>query len=517
MPRRLRAAPLSLGFFGGSLASGNVMLDAQLAVSLENPDSDPAGNITLAEFQDTPLSSLVSLTGGGSASGSVSANLGSLGTFFPIGTPTISFTTGNPFESPSLTFNAAFEQVRSFTNISSVSFLGVLEQLGLSLEGVSGSSVLDTALQLASQSRLGDLIDLGGILRKGLSEDLIDEDGVPTFATAQELAADLAAVLGLPASTISANYVPASKELTYHLLIDHTFASVDVPFGIDLDLSPVGDFTSSGEIAVNANGSLELTLGINLSDPSAVMVATTAAPANGKISADAEFLLKLGLGTPVAVTLPQSATSTNANRNDLVADLTAALATAGLSGSVVAALDGNNRLTLKTTTSALGIAALELRAADYDPDGPPSSDPIVTELGFLERHFAFDSLANHAFIEDASLDGSVSLSADDIDAAAKIGFLKVAVVDGTGNAEASFSLDIKDPATQTAGGRVGLFELVSALATGVTTVIDPPTIDGSLAVSLPLTATIFGVPIGVAGAQRLLAGYHHRHPDCNTQ
>ncbi len=506
----LATGPMSIGFFGAVVASGNLMIDAQLGVSLANPDADPAGNITLAELQDTSLASLVSLTGGGSASGSISATLGSLGTFLPIGTPTISFSSSNPFDAPNLSFNAAFDQVRSFTNISSISFLGVLEQLGTFLEGVAGSSVLDERLQLVSQSRIGDLIDLGGILRKGLAEELVDVDGVPTFATVQELAADLAAVLGLPAGTIDADYVPASQELTFHLIIDHTFASVDAPFGISLDLSPVGGLTGSGEVAVDADGSLGFTIGIDLSDPSAVMVATTAAPADGKISADANFELTLGLGAPVAVTLAQSATSSNTNRSDLVADLTAALAAAGLSGSVVAALDGSNRLTLATTTSALGITALELQAADYDPDGPPSSDPIVTELGFRERHFAFDSLANHAFLEDASLTGSVSVSASNIDAAAKVGFLKVGVVDGTGNAQASFSLEIKDPATQTPGGRVGLFELVSALATDITDVIDAPTLAGSLAISLPLQATIFGVPVG--GSPELTVSW----PDLTT-
>src|SRR5262249_39342261 len=159
--------------------------------------------------------------------------------------------------------------------------------------------------------------------------------------TAQELASQLASALGLNASQIAANYAPGSKELTYHVIVDHTFANTTVPLGFSIDLNPVGGFASSGQINVNADGSLELTIGIDLSDPVATLVATAAAPVDGKISADASFTIKVGIGEPVSVTLHQSATSTNSNRSDLVADLNAALMSAGLSASVVAALDSN--------------------------------------------------------------------------------------------------------------------------------------------------------------------------------
>ena len=222
------------------------------------------------------------------------------------------------------------------------------------------------------------------------------------------------------------------------------------------------------------------------------MTSTTVAPSDGRITTDATFSLNLGLGNEVAVTLAAAATSNNTSRNDLVVDLNSALATAGLTGSVVAGLDANNRLTFSTTTATLGVAALELTAADYDPQGPPSTDPIVTELGFREHHFAFDSLANHAFVEGATIDGAVSVSATDIDGDANVGFLGVAIDNGTGTSTADFTLHLKDVATQTPGGRVGLFELFEALALDITDVVDVPTLGGALNVSLPLTTTILG-------------------------
>lgn len=488
----LASGPMRLGFFGAALASGNMAMDADLDVSLANPDADPQGNITLAELQDTSLTSLVMLNGSGTASGSIIATLPILGTFTPIGTPTLSFSTSTPFVSPSLTTNAAYDQVRSFANVSSSSYIGMLAQLGNFLDGVSAGEVLDAAMELASNSRIGNLVPIAQILRKGLIDKLLNGEGLPTFNTAQELATELANALGLSAGTIAANYVPGTKELTYHIVVDHSFVDTSVPLGFKFDLEPVGGFTSSGDIAVNADGSLELTIGVDLSDPVASIVATTAAPVDGKISADASFTLQVGIGESVSVTLQQSATNNNNGRGDLVTDLDDALLAAGLSASVVAGIDNNNRLTLSTKPSPLGLTALELRAADYNPQGPPSDDPVVTQLGFRERQFAFDSLVNHAFVEGASIHGAASLSSSDIDAAANVGFAKVGIVNGTGNANAEFTLQLKNPTTQVAGGRVKLFELLSALATGVTTVVDAPTLEGELHVSLPIDATILG-------------------------
>lgn len=484
--------PMKLGFFDAALTSGNLALDANLVISLANPDLDAAGNITLAELEGTELSSFVSFVESGSASGSVTANPGTLGSFSPSGTPTISFNSANPFVAPSLSFNAAYDEVQSFSNISSFGFVGVLEQLSNWLDSLGDTEVLDADALLAADGRIGDLIALDEIVTEGVIAPLVDMDGIPTFATAQQLETALASALGLSLATIDADYNPSTKELTYHLIVDHTYLPTNVPVGFGLDLSPISGFTSASEATLNADGDLEMTLGVSLDDLSAVMTATAAAPANGQISTDSAFALNLGLGSAVAVALTAASTSDNTNRSHLVADLNAALATAGLSASVVAALDASDRLTFSTITSTLGVAALELKAGDYNPSGPASSDPIVTELGFRERHFAFDSLANHAFLEDATIDGALSLSASDIDGDAKVGFLGVAVDSGSGTSTADFSLELKDVATQTPGGRVGLFELFEAVALDITNVVDVPTLSGAVSVSLPVDADILG-------------------------
>ena len=98
---------------------------------------------------------------------------------------------------------------------------------------------------------------------------LLDGNGLPTFATAQELAAEFSNVLGLPLSTIDADYNPTTKELTYHLIVSHAFDPANVPVGFSLDLSPLSGLTSASEAVLNADGDLEMTLGISLHDLSA--------------------------------------------------------------------------------------------------------------------------------------------------------------------------------------------------------------------------------------------------------
>ena len=181
----------------------------------------------------------MSLTESGTASGSVTANPGTLGSFSPSGSPTISFNSANPFVAPSLSFNAAYDEVQGFTNVSSFGFLGVFGQLGNWLDSLGGSEVLDADVQLASRGSRGRSDRARRVGHRGRHRAAAGRNGLPTFATAQELATELSIELGLPLSTIDADYNPATKELTYHLIVNHAFDPTNVPVGFWLDLSPL--------------------------------------------------------------------------------------------------------------------------------------------------------------------------------------------------------------------------------------------------------------------------------------
>ena len=85
--------------------------------ALANPDGDPQGRITLEELTATDLASLVSFSTSGSASGSVTVAVSAFGGFVPTLSPTISFTTSDPFTPPTLTLGN-FSEVRPFTSVN---------------------------------------------------------------------------------------------------------------------------------------------------------------------------------------------------------------------------------------------------------------------------------------------------------------------------------------------------------------------------------------------------------------
>ena len=101
-----------------------------------------------------------------------------------------------------------------------------------------------------------------------------------------------------------------------------------------------------------------------------------------------------------------------------------------------------------------------------------STDANVTGSVELELDFGIDiddlvgggDPLDWFFIQDASAIGSFNLNAADIDASARLGFLDVEVVDGSGMADVLVNVSLQDPGTgDKADGRIDLRELGDAL------------------------------------------------------
>ena len=98
----------------------------------------------------------------------------------------------------------------------------------------------------------------------------------------------------------------------------------------------------------------------------------------GRLSADAAFNLAINGGAAVEVTIAKSATDANNTVDDLVADVTAALSAAGLSGQVTASRDGQ-KLVLSGAGSVTSLALTAL-----------NGNPAVTQMGFRASQTAVD-------------------------------------------------------------------------------------------------------------------------------
>ncbi|MEX0586323.1 MAG: hypothetical protein WD176_06750, partial [Pirellulales bacterium] len=478
------------GFLDATLTGGSMSLGAALDVDVANPDSDAQGDLTLAELDPEELVSMISTATSGTAAGSVSFTGSSFAGFTPAGTATASFSTSDPFAAPDITFSAEFEPLRPFTNLTATSLLGVLSQLGVSLDFLGDASPFGQALHVTGEKSFGEVLKLGRLLTDpaaGLIELLSPgPDVTPIFNSAQSLATALASVLGLPAGTNAPAYDSASHELSYHVELSHVFAAEMLDVGFDIDLGSLLGITTSSQVAATVTGDLEFTIGVDLETLQARLVPSAASPADGKLTGDAIFSLSIAAASPMPVSVTAAATADNTSLADLAADFNAALIAAGISSAVAAAVDGD-KLILHTFGD-LPIESLKLTAA--------AGNAILTELHFADKQLAVDTVGHHVFLEDVLGDASVSLSASDIDATAKFGFLSVGVASGTASGSFGAEFALKNPGTGAVGGRIFLPQILQAVGGDVATLVDGPDLSGTLSATLPISATILGSPVG---------------------
>ncbi|MCW5625291.1 MAG: LEPR-XLL domain-containing protein, partial [Burkholderiales bacterium] len=140
---------------------------------------------------------------------------------------------------------------------------------------------------------------------------------------------------------------------------------------------------------------------------------------------------------------------------------------------------------------------LESGLADFEASTDASVDAsFVFEFGLgidLDFDPATEDLADHVFIEDASLTGTLNLEAADIDAAARFGFLGIAVVDGSATGTATLNLSLTDPGTNAADGRINIAEFVGGA--DLDELFDA-SLTGSVAIDLPVSAPFLGIAPG---------------------
>jgi hypothetical protein len=434
--------------------------------------------LTQSDLQGTSVGDLISDV---TVSGSLDAKLpivASLGGVVIPGAATITVTDSDLFDGnlPQISTDADFDKLLDFDNVTPATILGLVDQFGNFLEQFRGSSVFATPVPFTNKT-LGDLLDMRKAFLDKVGSVLEPQPGQASFSTAQDLADKLSSALGLPPSAIAAKYDPATHDLTYHVKLSDSLPAVLVPIAFNVDLGSLGGINTSSTLSLSANAGLEFTLGINLAAPKAVITAGADASSNGKLSAAAHLSIQVGSDDPVNVTI--AADATNTKIDDLISDINAALAAAGLGSTVIAGKSGN-----KITLSTKGLftpAALMITAT--------ANDPVVTDLHFATSQGATNTLAHQFFIKDASVNGSVTLNASDIDASARFGFLDVAVVNGHGTGTASITAGLKDPGTVAADGKITLDELFGAVSKDVTTMTSSPMITGSANLVLPIQVT----------------------------
>ena len=485
-----------LGFVGLTSTDGTANGSATVGIALKDPNST-ATRLTMRALGSAITSRPLDLLVGRAATLSGSASI-DLRNITINGLPGIS-------PAPGARITLSIADLRAPTNIA-VQTIG-LDNLA-DFNSINGEDVLRALVSLAeylatlksapfmsakvpfTSKTLGDVVDFNAAVSRNLLSALQDAQGKPTAATAQALADKLAAALGLPLGTINALYDAATRVLTFRVILAADLDPVQAPVGFGASLGPVDVLSAQTNLALSARANLDFVFGADLSRRTVSITATGDAPANGRITTDAHFQLKLGADNPVSVTV--RADATNASIDDLVADINAALATAGLAASVVAGRDGN-KLKL-STTPALTRPRITLNAT--------ATDSAITQLRFANGASATDDIAGRFFIRDASASGSVTAAANDIRLGARLGFLDIGIENGTANLNAAVSLRLQPPGGPP-GGQVAISRLVAAILSDPLGVVASPTVTGTAAMDLPIV--VEGNVLGpIAGSPQLV-------------
>lgn len=213
----------------------------------------------------------------------------------------------------SLDTDTVFQEMLQFNQISTGNVIGLFRQLGAWFGNYADTDYFAKYGIPFGDTTVNQILDFGDALSDALLIDDLD-DGIdttwttkllefdvessslrPTFDTAQTLGARLSSFL----SGVSPSYNADTDQLTYTLNLSNGFTE-DVPVDFSLDLSPILDIESTGEVQLSAIAGLVLTIGFDLGAATNISLASTLASLNRGTGVD--------IKTEPAITTPNTPT-----------------------------------------------------------------------------------------------------------------------------------------------------------------------------------------------------------------
>ena len=270
-----------------------------------------------------------------------------------------------------------------------------------------------------------------------------------------------------------ASYDATTNSILFNLDISRQFEKdVLMNFSESLDLG-VGELVLSGGASASFGVSADLDLGVGI-DIGSLEGTTSLGDLNGgagiRIADGADFNITLTDGTTAPVDLSTLDTNDddvlNGDDSQTVQDLIDLIVGAVGAGKLAIEPNGaQGNLLFRDLTSGGGSLLISSAA---------TSSPALIDLGILisaggteDGEIAAGIILPRFFIqeESSSISATASISADDIDLTAALGFLEIGVEDGSlGETTIAASLSLQDPSSD---GRVFLNELASKDSDGV--------------------------------------------------
>lgn len=393
------------------------------------------------------------------------------------------------------------------------------------------------ALRLLSGSSLkvGGEDDSSAFTELGFIQDAPGIE-FPKFPSLQKLLAEFEALLdpdgaGPLAFDVEPEIDLAGRTLSFKVSFGyHLDESTSFTFDPDIGLGDLAEVSFSGDFGVSVDLDLGFTLGINLGAFNTPRLLTGLAlppPSSGRLTGSSAFTINLNDGTRYDFTLPAATTLGNTQLSHLVGDLNGLLA-----GPMFGATPLNQVIRFVQGTSGNSIA-LEAINEDKDADGvldagedadgdsqldswlekvtsiaieADNSDVMVTEVGFSNQRGA-RSVLKGLFLEDVALSGTLTVTANNLEAEARLAIFEVSTSGGTAVGTGGITLGFTNPTDVLHPTRLDLDTLLKNLS-NIGDYFSPTTeLTGSLDLQLnnitvtPNLPTLSGDPLIPAGSQ----------------
>ncbi len=435
--------PMNVGLLDAYAEDGYVLLDVDTTLAVNNPDTDGDARLRIPEL--TAAQATVSPTGVLYAQLPFLAEAGG---YTDEGVLRIINNDLSTSPSPEVTVSGS-EEIEKFGGISPVMIVQYLNEVATWLESVHDAETLAAEIPFTGGKKVGDIVDFAHTFRTQVLKQLIDENGAPTFGTAQELADVLLESLDASPLIMGLDYDPNSHELTWR--IDVTYeATHQTPLAMDLDLGDVADVqvgsaqSPNPQLNLLAAVSASLVFGVNLGPNVSDFVFQADTPRSALNGGSGVTFNTTG--DDLRFTLTDGSTFlVDFTNEQTVGEIAAKIEAASTSRVQVVIDEAGHRLRLVQDSSVALGGALQVEGINGSVAGAGLGILDESANGVIEgASLDGSSLLDRFFIREASLGAEISANINDLDASARLGIFNVELVDGDGSLNVGVSLTATD-------------------------------------------------------------------------
>lgn len=331
-----------------------------------------------------------------------------------------------------------FDGFEAITMLGAGGLDGIIRGLEVLLVQAENIPELRQNLPFLDGLNLEGIAQLSQSLREDLIDNFRDEDGVLQFTNLTEFVTRVANWLEMDPETLFADFIPAVElpdgsmepaEYRFRFVFESAFDFAG-EFQYQEDFGEIEIAAGSGQVTANGSAAFEIELGIKLDPQQIIAQAASALPVDGVLAETQTLSILLNGGNFTdgeAVDLILDPDDDFTGPEDIVAAINELILATPLAGMVVAELGEDDVLKIRT-----------------DFDGPyPSllvngADGLGFGSGLLESIDPLGSVTIEAF--EGSVD--LSMSAPELSAFGRIGFVQASFGDGDAAFDFNFTLDL---------------------------------------------------------------------------